>query len=129
VKPFTFLVVLLWILITGCTRENENCKSDLTISSVNTPSSGTVSSGITSAIQCHGSNLCYSFSHVEIKEKTGRIFEIRVKANVPCKPSYCLQAIYNANPSIKINTSTVGTYILNFYNGNALFKSDTVIIN
>jgi hypothetical protein len=112
-----------------CTREAENCKSELTIGSTVTPSTSAISSGITSEIHCYGPDLCYSLSHVDIKGKGNKVYDIRVIANVPCKPSICAQAIYQAKPSIHINTPEAGIYILNFYNRSQLFKSDTVMVN
>lgn len=123
--------IMLSALFSSCTPEHEmiGCKSDLHITETSTAYTGTRASGINSTIQCYGPNLCYSFSHVEIKEKQNKEFEIRVKANVPCKPTVCAQALYQANPTINIKTPEAGTYILQFYNRDVWFKSDTVIVN
>lgn len=124
-------IMLPAFLFLSCTPEQENnsCQSDLYITETTTAYSGTRAAGINSTIHCYGPNLCYSFSHVEIKEKQNKEFDIRVKANVPCKPAICAQAIYQASPSINIKTPEAGIYILHFYNRDLLFKSDTVIVN
>jgi hypothetical protein len=58
--------------------------------------------------------------------------EIKAKGTYPNSNKadiVCLQAIYYADTSLKINATTKGQYVLKFYNNNLLFKADTVQVN
>lgn len=129
IQFFLFLFVLL--IFSACSKNNkqENCITDLIIGETTTPSVSTVSAGITSSVKAYGPNLCYSFREVEIKESSEKVFDIRIKGNMPCYPTVCLDAVYEVNPIVKIITPSSGIYILRFYNNNFIFKSDTVAVN
>lgn len=130
-KILSLSLLFTFVILGACSKSNkqENCITFLTIGEVITPSVSTLSAGITSSIKAYGPNLCYSFKDVEIHQSGEKIFDIKVRANIPCRPTVCLEAIYKTSTSIKINTPATGTYILRFYNNNLVFKSDTVVVN
>lgn len=118
--------------MTACNKEDTRsdlCDTDLVIGKTTTPAIVTLSSGIVFSYESYGANLCYSFSGTAISQKAGNIYEIRSKGKVPCKPTICAQAIYQVNDTQRILTPLSGTYYLQFYNENSLFKTDTVHVN
>jgi hypothetical protein len=130
-------ITLILSLIFSCKKnDKELCDTYLTISSTNTPSSTTLSQGITSTVNSHGPDLCYKFAGMEITQQptpSGPAFQfqyfIKVKGTVPCGSSICAQAIYNSTNSFSLAPTKIGTYYLHFYNQNQVFKTDTVIVN
>lgn len=103
---------------------------DLRIYGTATPRSQVQGQAIISQVKCSGPDLCYRFCHFEITEAGTRRFEIRAKATFPKGNNYvCLQAFYVKDTTAKINTPTKGQYLLQFYNKNILFKTDTVQVN
>jgi hypothetical protein len=130
----TFLTVLS--LFVQCKKDNKLCDTYLTINSTNTPTTTTLSHGIISIVNSYGANLCYQFNGMEITQQptpSGPVYQfqyfIRVKATLPCDTPICADGIYNSSKTITLNPSVTGTYYLNFYNANQLFKTDTVIVN
>jgi hypothetical protein len=131
-KSFSFGIGAL-SMVMACTKpclpKNEE-KKDLMIVGVTTPATVEKGNQIVSQVRCEGQDLCYSFSNFEIKESGVRQFEIRAKANYPAhKNVVCGMAIYVADTVVKIDADGKGQYILQFYNANQLFKSDTVVVN
>jgi hypothetical protein len=130
-----YIAITAIIMITSgflCSKKDENgnlCKVDLTIISAQAPASVTRGSNIIALVKCFGADLCYSFSHSEVKKTDERIYEIRTKGNYPCSPAICALAIYYAEPTVSIAATLSGQYILRYYNGNTLFKADTVTVN
>lgn len=105
---------------------------DLSIISTITPRTTTQGQEIVSNIKCSASNLCYEFLKFEIQETESRHFAIKAMATYPNprKGNFaCPQAIYYADTTLKIMTTTRGKYLLEFYNDNLLFKIDTVLVN
>lgn len=127
--------ILFFLLATSfsCNKDDDNnpgqCDTNLVITVTRTPARTTIAEGINSGIESYGANLCYSFSHTEILEKPGKIFQIRSKGKVTCGKPICAQALYQANDSVKIAISVSGTYFLKFYNENTHFKTDTVQVD
>lgn len=128
-KTFNFLVLI--ILLSGCVTPVGDGKRivDLIINRTNTPKTTSLSQGITSEIRVNGADLCYQFEYFEVKNTSNLIFEINAKGSYPEGNPVCLQAIYTKDTTVRIQPPATGTYILKFYNGNSLLKSDTVIVN
>ena len=130
-----YLVIMAIVLVTPgflCSKkgeDNTSCPTELTITSTQPPATVAVGSDIVAKAKCYGPDLCYSFSHVEIKTASDRVYEIRTKGTIPCKAAICAQALYQAEPSFTIKTTLTGQYILRYYNNNTLFKADTVTVN
>jgi|CXWL01.1.fsa_nt_gi hypothetical protein len=123
----------LLVLSFSCNKDEDNnprqCDTYLVIAATRTPARTTIAAGINSGIESFGANLCYSFSHTEVLEKPGKIFEIRSKGKVTCGKPICAQALYQANDSVRITIAASGTYLLKFYNDNTHFKTDTVLVD
>jgi hypothetical protein len=130
-----FLSFIILTIFAGCKKndnEPDTVLVDLGIISTNTPMAVTQGQDIVSKVKCSGSDLCYRFAKFEINEIVNKQFEIKAKATYPNSKKgdiVCLQAIYYADTSLKINAATKGQYILKFYNNNLLFKADTVQVN
>lgn len=117
----------------SCDKENEEknglCDTYLEITSTNTPKTTTASAGITTVINGYGSNLCFRFTGTEITLKEPNVLEIKLKGKFPCGPAICAQALLGVRDTVTINTQQTGAYYLKFFNGNFLFKTDTVTVN
>ncbi len=128
------IVAVTILIITGfsCTKksaEDKSCAVDLIIISTQAPVNVTAGNDIIARVTCAGPNLCYYFSHVEIKVISERLYEIRTIGRMPCKATICLDAIYYAESTISIKTIVSGQYILRYYHHDALLKADTVTVN
>jgi hypothetical protein len=125
------LLLAVVFLFFACEKSPENnfCDTYLVIDSTSTPRSSTVAVGITSFIHCYGSDLCYSYSGMDISGKGGNVFEIHAKGKIRCNAQVCALALYEVRDTIQINTSAAGTYYLKFYNNTSLVKTDTVVVN
>lgn len=128
-KTFNFL--LLIFVFTGCVTPVGDGRRivDLTINRTNTPKTSSITQGITSEVRVNGADLCYKFEYFEVKNPSGLVYEISAKGSYPEDNPACAQAIYVKDTTLKIPTAVAGNYVLKFYNGHTLFKSDTVIVN
>ena len=102
---------------------------DLTITKTTTPKISNVENGITSQVTCSGNNLCYNFLHFTVSKQTANVFDIRAKGTYPDGDPICAMAIYSKDTTLKLSTPTAGEYVVRFYNGDNLFKSDTMQVN
>jgi hypothetical protein len=73
-------------------------------------------------------DLCYHFAYFTVN-KQQFLVDIHAIGTYPTKPTVCLQAFYYKDTTISIPTNVAGNYVLRFYNGDVLFKSDTVQVN
>lgn len=113
-----------------CDKGNEGlCMTNLSIIETQAPATGTTGTNLRIPLRCSGSDLCYSFSHLDVQAVATRIYEIRTKGLYPCGPAICAQAIYYADTAVNIIPAAAGQYIFRFYNDQMLFKADTVIVN
>lgn len=102
---------------------------DLGFSKANTIQTTTTAQGINSDVTCVGADLCYAFSHFEIRESAAKVYDIYAKGTHPGKEAICAQAIYTKDTIVRISTPLPGQYILKFYNPGGLFKADSVQVN
>ena len=128
-KTYSFLILIF--LLAGCVTPVGDGRRvvDLIINSTNTPKTTSVLQGITSDIRVNGADLCYKFEYFEVKNPSNLIFEINAKGSFPEGNPVCAQAIYSKDTIVRIQPPVPGTYVLKYYNGNTLFKSDTVTVN
>jgi hypothetical protein len=130
-KKLIFLLLVVAFLF-SCNKKEERsglCDTYLNITSTNTPKTTTASAGITTVVRGYGSNLCYSFTGTEITPGASNSIEIKLKGKFPCGPAICAEALLSVRDTVTINTTQTGSYYLKFFNGNSLFKTDTVIVN
>ena len=126
------LLALVVAVLPGfqCNKDDEGlCMTNLSIIETQAPATGIVGSNLRIPLRCSGSDLCYSFSHLDLQAIAPRIYEIRTKGWYPCQPAICAQAIYYADTAVNIIPPAAGQYIFRFYNDQLLFKADTVIVN
>ncbi|MBL7747567.1 MAG: hypothetical protein JNM19_09095 [Chitinophagaceae bacterium] len=125
------LLLAFVFLFFACKKSPDSrlCTTYLVIDSTNTPRSSTVAVGISSIISCYGSDLCYSYTGMEVAANGGNVFKINAKGAIPCVAQVCAQALYRVRDTIQINTTSAGIYYLQFYNNTSLVKTDTIIVN
>lgn len=120
--------LLSFFVFLGCNKEEGNKELNevrLSFTRIQTPGAVPFPQNIISAVGVSGSDLCYRFTHFEIKHPIANVYEIHAKGTYPARPTICLQAIYNKDTIVKIQPTAPGQYILRFYN-QALYKTDTV---
>jgi hypothetical protein len=132
-KSMTLAGMLIALLFAGCNKNTDAdkgiCNAFFDFTKTVTASPVSVSDGINSIVTSYAPNSCYTFSHTEIKQITGNIFEISSLGKVTCGATICADVLIGAQDTAHVATSMPGTYILRFFNGNLLFKSDTVQVN
>lgn len=137
-RLFVFFLLLVAV---GCTKparetdttdrqqRSEGTLGNLTISAVSAPAAASLEGNIVANVRCTGPNLCYRFIAFEVKETAAREYDIRAKGNVPGPDAVCAQAVYVTDTTVHVKPTTAGLYTLRFYNGTALFKTETVQVN
>lgn len=131
-KHLFLAVIVLVSTAFLCNKKEDSkdlCAVNLTIITAQTPVNAARGTDISVSLRCSGSDLCYSFSRLEVKKIDERTYEIRAKGIYPCGPAICAQAIYYADASVNILTSVSGQYVISYYNGDLLFRSDVVTVN
>lgn len=125
--------VLLAVLFCSCSRDTPDLPDtvlvDLTITQTNTPATGTRNQPIISSVKMTAPDLCYRFSLFQVVQENPLVYTINAKGTYPRQPTGCPAAVYNKDTLLSIPTSLAGKYVLRFYNGTSLFKSDTVTVN
>lgn len=128
-KALSFITLLLLSLSFSCNKDkNETCESHLVITKASVSPASGVSNGILFDLEAYGGNLCYSFKELSISTSGDKTYDIKVLANIPCKPAICAEALYQSTPSGSIRPVSAGTYTLRFFNGTTLFTTITVTI-
>ncbi len=131
-KLFSFFFLLICFSCKKINNVPDRFPVDLSIINTSTIKTGTQGNEIISQVQCIEPNTCYEFSNLEIKEINSRQFEIRAKGTIPNDNKgvlLCLEIIKVKDTIAVINPAVTGKYLLHFYNGNNLFKTDTVVVN
>jgi len=118
-----YLILILFIFFV-CDKP---IKSDVRFTKLNivqtsTPATDT-NQNIVSTISVSGPELCYRFAYFTVNQQK-LLVDIHVIGTYPTESMDCAQAIYN-----KVAATTAGKYVLRFFNGTQLFKSDTVQVN
>jgi hypothetical protein len=75
-----------------------------------------------------GPDLCYRFAYFTVNPQQFLI-DIHAIGTFPTNPVGCAQAIYYKDTTLSLQPNVAGKYVLRFYNGSQLFKSDTVNVN
>ena len=128
------VLVLACAFAVSCEKNESDLSSERDMRIVQTTTPPVVSKGtdITSSVRCEAPNLCYVFSRFHVVESEDNAYHIQAKALFPNPLSgsvACAQAIYRVDTILRVATPRKGTYLLKFYNGKDLFKTDTVLVN
>jgi hypothetical protein len=125
-----YVLLLTAFLMIACDKpiESDIGFTDLDIVQTTTPATGPVNQNIVSAIKVSGPDLCYHFAYFTVN-KQQFLVDIHAIGTYPTTPGACPQAIYYKDTTLTLPLTTAGKYILRFYNGTQLFKSDTVQVN
>ena len=128
-KTVCFLLLTMFLVI-ACVKpvDSDIQFKDLNFVQTNTPTTGTVNQNIVSNVRVSAPDLCYRFAYFTVNQQQ-LLVDIHAKGTYPTEPKACAQAIYNKDTTLSIPATTAGKYILRFYNGSQLFKSDTVQVN
>jgi len=128
--------VVISFLISACIKSEpalpDTVLADLTITQTTTPANASANQNIVSDVKMTGPNQCYKFSQFEVTQQNPLLFDVRAKASIPNPDKgsvSCLPPIYTKDTLLSIPTHLTGKYVLRFYNGTQLFKSDTVQVN
>jgi hypothetical protein len=124
------LLLLTVLFVTSCDKPVFSDKqfTDLSIVQTTTPKTGTVNQNIVSNVKVSGPDLCYNFAYFTVN-KQQFLVDVHTIGTYPTKPGACLQAVYFKDTTLSIPVTEAGQYVLCFYNGTQLFKSDTVQVN
>lgn len=124
------LLLLTSFFIIACDKpiESDTQFTELSFTQTNTPVAATLGQNILSSVRVSGSDLCYRFAYFTVNQQQFLV-DIHAIGTYPAKPTYCPQALYHKDTTLSIQTNAVGKYVLRFYNGDQLFKSDTVQVN
>jgi hypothetical protein len=130
-KTPTLAGMLIALLFASCNKNTDKstCNAGFVITKTSTASPVLAADGINTDITSYGANSCYTFTQTEVKQITGNTFEIRSIGKVTCGANVCADVLVGAQETVHISTPLTGTYILRFYNGASLFRSDTVQVN
>ena len=129
------IFILLVLVGLNCNKPHSPSPTivvDLTIISTQRLDLAIQGQDIYEAVKCAGTDLCYQFSHFEVKKRNEKEFDIRAKATYPNSDAgyvVCPLAIYYKDTTVGIPVSSKGLYILRFYNKAELFKADSVLVN
>jgi hypothetical protein len=128
-KTAYFLWLNLFIFI-SCDKpiESDVQFTDLSIVQTTTPKTGTVYQNIVSTVKVSGPDLCYHFAYFTVNTQQFLV-DVHAIGTYPTKPGACAQAIYYKDTTLAIPVNTAGNYVVRFYNGTQIFKSDTVQVN
>jgi len=128
-KTISFFV-LLTALLFACDKpvESDIQFTELSFAQTNTPANVTVNQNIVSSVKVTGPDLCYRFAYFTVNPQQFAI-DIHAIGSYPTKPLGCAQALYYKDTTLSVKVNTTGKYVLRFYNGSQLFKSDTVNVN
>ena len=127
----TLMTLSFIFILLGCNKEEDNRdlnEVSLTFTRIQTPGAVSFPQNIVSTVRVSGSDLCYRFTHFNIKHPKANVYEVYAKGAYPAKPTMCPQAIYNKDTTVQIQPAAPGQYILRFYN-QGLYKTDTVQVN
>ena len=118
------------LLVTACDKPiiSDISFKDLDIAQTNTPKTGIANQNIISHIKVSGPDLCYNFAYFTVN-KQQFLVDIHAIGTYPTKPVGCATALYYKDTTLSVPVGSPGTYVLRFYNGSQLFKSDTVRVN
>lgn len=125
-----YLLMLTGFFILACDKpiESDTQFMPMAIIQTTTPKTAMQSQGIVSLIKVAGADLCYRFAYFTVQQQ--QLFvDVRAVGTYPTKPTMCAQTSYYKDTTLSIPTSVTGQYIVRFYNGNQLLKSDTVQVN
>lgn len=125
-----YYLLLMVSVVTACDKPilSDTMFVDLDIVQTNTPKTGTVKEAIVSQVRVSGSDLCYKFAYFTVNKQQFTV-DIHAKGTYPTKPVGCATALYFKDTTLSIPVFAAGSYVLRFYNGSQLFKSDTVQVN
>ena len=131
----SLLIVLFTLTFYSCTKKEDIVKTfsgNLPIVSTSTPTTALLGQNIISTVRCELSSISGSviFQGFDIKETATRQFNLTAKALYKdWNSQISMPVIWTLDTTSNINATTIGRYILNFYNSTQLVKSDTVQVN
>lgn len=129
------ILTICCLALFSCEKKEEIIKSftgNLPIVSTITPATVNAGQDIVSNVRCELSSLSGSvyFQGFEVKETSPKQFSISAKALYKdWNTQISSPVIWILDTVAAVKTSTPGIYVLRFYNGSHLLKSDTVQVN
>jgi hypothetical protein len=125
-----YYLLLTALLIVACDKPilSDTMFKEMEIVRTTTPKTGAVNQDIVSSIRVSGPDLCYRFAYFTVNRQQSFI-DVHAVGTYPTNPGGCATSIYYKDTTLSVPVSAAGSYVLRFYNGSQLFKSDTVQVN
>ena len=123
---------LLTLFAFRCDKDVDNQYVDLIFTEAETTPTATLADGITINVEFYSPNLCYTFSHFDVKETSPMRYDIYAKATYPRGNPPCAQVVSKTDTTFTIRPTVKGQYVLHFYNlpeRSTPFIRDTVQVN
>jgi hypothetical protein len=125
-----YLLLLTTLFIIACDKpiESDTQFTELSFVQTNTPPNVALNQNIVTSVKVMGPDLCYRFAYFTVNPQQFLV-DIHAIGTYPTKPTACATAIYYKDTTLSIQANATGKYVIRFYNGNQLFKADTVQVN
>ncbi len=134
-KLLLLLISAFCLTMTSCKKNTDRPKSKtdyIPIISTQTPREislgGEINSRVTMGFYNYAADV--TFLNFEIKEKPEKLYEIRAKGfydNINYELS--LPVVMTFDSTVSIRPAATGQYLLKFYSGSHLERTDTVLVN
>ena len=134
-KHLSFLIIVSCLTLFSCNKKDDLIQTftgNLPIVRTNSPSIIVAGQDIVTHVRLELTSLSGSvfFQGFDILATGNKQFSISAKALYrDWNTQIGLPVMWTKDTTTNIKTTAAGTYILNFYNANKLFKSDTVQVN
>ena len=134
-RTILFFAFIFCLVVTSCKKSVDRPKSKtdyIPINSAITPKNVILGQDITSRVNIGFYNYSadVTFLNFEVKETVPRQYDIQAKGlydNINYEIS--LPVVMTFDTTLSIRPTTIGQYILRFYNSSKLVQSDTVQVN
>ena len=126
------LIFIAIVLCISCSKTDvDDTFANLVITKAEAPDTTTLEQGITINVQGYGPDLCYKFSHFDVRNDAPFQYNISARATITKGEVACLQAINKFDKSLTVKPNIKGQYVLRFHHvaSGTAFITDTVQVN
>lgn len=132
---YVLTAALALVTLFGCIKEGANYQtfiSDLPIVSTNTPTTSNIGDSVVSHVRCELPSRTGSvvFKGLQVAKQGDTLYNIRAIAEFTQKSDdVTVPGVWAVDTILTVKTPVAGNYVLRFFNGNTVFKSDTVVVD
>lgn len=129
------LSFILLFFVIGCAKPDiaipERLPADLAITQAAAPASVIRYAPIPVQLRVTGPNQCYQFSYFQVVQPNPLTYDIQAKGTMtnPVTNPVCAPQAYLKDTTVMLPTQFAGKHALRYFNGAALFRVDTVMVN